>query len=283
MKKFMLLFSMLMFFGFLIAEEETPAEPLPAQTETTENSVQANTGEQTAAEETAVTENPEPAEENRPEAAEETPAEEKEKISPESDAEETAGTTKEKSENTPEENTADSYTQTGGYSTSAYKEIDKPSRIYFQPVVGMEMGASLFSFTVNLDLDVLLKQASDGTNIYFGLGVDFRYTPYLDDDHPIYELPVQLNLEFDFPTRNRNLSHAGLWFSGGIDFAFGYLSYYDYKDDFEDKDKDKIFRLRPSWGMGVNLLFRNNLALKMGFDSFYGKYPNLICAVGYRF
>jgi hypothetical protein len=38
-----------------------------------------------------------------------------------------------------------------------------------------------------------------------------------------------------------------------------------------------------AWGFGVNMLFKNDVTLKLGFDSFYGKYPDLICAAGYRF
>jgi len=161
-------------------------------------------------------------------------------------------------------------------------EKKTPQKVYFQPTVGMGIGASLLSLSVNTDLDVLLKHTDDDTNIYFGFDIDFRYTPYLDD-HPIYEVPLQLNLAFDFKTRSNNVAYVALWFSGGIDLAFGYLYYYDYNENLEDKDKDKIFKLRPAWGMGLDLLFKNNLAIKLGFDSFYGKYPNLLCAVGYRF
>lgn len=157
-----------------------------------------------------------------------------------------------------------------------------PQKVYFQPTVGMGIGASLLSLSVNTDLDFLLKHTDDGTNIYFGFDIDFRYTPYLDD-HPIYEIPLQLNLALDFKTRSNNVAYVALWFSGGINLAFGYLFYYDYDENLDGKDKDKIFKLLPAWGMGLDLLFKNNLAIKLGFDSFYGKYPNLLCAVGYRF
>ena len=158
----------------------------------------------------------------------------------------------------------------------------EPQGIYFQPSVGMGIGASIFSVVLNTDIDFLIKHTNDGTNIYFGFDIDFRYSPYLDD-HPIYEIPVQLNLAFDFKTHHPNIDYVALWFSGGINFAFGYLYYYDYDEDFDGKDKDKTFKVRPAWGMGVDLLFKNNLVLKLGFDGFYGKYPNLICAAGYRF
>ena len=44
-----------------------------------------------------------------------------------------------------------------------------------------------------------------------------------------------------------------------------------------------MFKVMPAWGLGVTMLFRNDVTLKLGFDSFYGKYPDIICAAGYRF
>ena len=161
---------------------------------------------------------------------------------------------------------------------------EKPSKMFYQLSAGLGLGASIFSFRINNDIDFLLKHTKGGTNVYLGLEVDFRYSPYIDD-HSIYEIPLQLNFIFDFPLRHHNISRVAIWFSGGIDLAIGYLSYYDY-DDYElddGKDRDSHFKVLAAWGFGVNLLFKNDVTLKLGFDSFYGKYPDLVCVAGYRF
>ena len=161
---------------------------------------------------------------------------------------------------------------------------EKPSKMFYNPSAGLGIGASIFSFRINNDFDFLLKHTDGGTDVYLGLEIDFRYSPYIDD-HSIYEIPIQLNFLFDFPLSNKNVKRLSLWFSGGIDLAIGYLSYYDYDDDYDDdgKDRDSRFKLMAAWGMGVSMLFHNDVTLKLGFDSFYGKYPDLVCVAGYRF
>ena len=128
---------------------------------------------------------------------------------------------------------------------------EKPSKMFYQPSVGIGIGASIFSLRINNDIDFLLKHTKDGTNVYMGLEIDFRYSPYLDD-HSIYEIPIQVNLAVDFPLVHKNISRLALWFSAGIDLAIGYLFYYDYDDDNWDdsKDRDTMFKVMPAWGMG---------------------------------
>lgn len=256
------------------SETEKPVENQPAEPQNTANGSQPETAAQ---EETSPAEQPQAEEaKTEPQPAEQTP-EDKTAAKPET-------------EQKPAEEPAQAQTEEPASEPAAcdcshaeqQKDKKEPQGIYFQPTVGMGIGASIFSIVLNTDLDFLLKHTNDGTNIYFGFDIDFRYSPYLDD-HSIYEIPVQLNLAFDFKTNHHNIDYVALWFSGGIDFAFGYLFYYDYDEDFDGKDKDKIFKVRPAWGMGVDLLFKNNLVLKLGFDGFYGKYPNLLCAAGYRF
>ena len=160
---------------------------------------------------------------------------------------------------------------------------EQPSKVFYQLSAGIGLGASLFSMRLNNDIDFLLKHTKNGTNFYMGLEIDFRYSPYIGENS-IYEIPIQANIMFDFPLNHRNLSRIALWFSAGVDMAFGYPSYYyDYDDDVDEKDCGTIFKAMAAWGFGVNMLFKNDVTLKLGFDSFYGKYPDIICAVGYRF
>lgn len=177
------------------------------------------------------------------------------------------------------------HTETKENEAESASKDDKHPVMFYQPSAGLGIGGSIFSLRVNNDIDFFLKRMSDGTDIYMGLEVDFRYS-YLEN-HSIYEVPFQLNFLFDFPVKHRTIKRIGLWFSGGIDLAVGYLFYYNYGLDFynkhDNKERDSIFRIRAAWGLGANMLLHKDLTLKLGFDSFYGIYPDLIFAVGYRF
>ena len=287
MKKFTLFFALLLFFGVLTAEE-VQNEPVAAQTE-----------EKAAAEETKPAEPAKPAEESE-QAEEKQPETEAKEESAEVETvpeieekqPEVASEEAEPQETAPAEEAKEEVAQPQQVTmeeakTAETQEEEKPSRVFYQLSAGLGIGASIFSFRINNDIDFLLKHTKGGTNVYLGLEVDFRYSPYIDD-HSIYEIPLQLNFMFDFPLRHHNISRLALWFSAGVDLAIGYLSYYDYDDDewgdtYDDKDRDSHFKLMAAWGFGVNMLFRNDVTLKLGFDSFYGKYPDIICAAGYRF
>lgn len=275
MKKFFLFFMIFMLFGVLSAQEaqEGPAasqnEPAVAAEET------GNAGEAAAENQEAEAQNQE--EEKVPEMTEAPAQEESSETKSETSAQPEpapAETENKKEDVQPEPEKVSA-------SEPVLKE-EKPSRMFYQPSVGLGIGASIFSLRVNNDFDFLLKHARGGTDVYMGLEIDFRYSPYLDD-HAVYEIPVQLNMMFDFPVKHRNIKHLALWFSAGIDLAFGYLFYYDYDHYDEGKDRDTLFKVMAAWGFGVNMLFHNDITLKLGFDSFYGKYPDIICATGYRF
>ena len=292
MKKTFLFFVIFMIFGVLAAQEEENVqsveqnEPAAAAEEVKEND------EAVPAEA--------PAAENQESEAKEAPREEEKvpEITGQPNEPEQKGTKNEtpaQPEEAPAEDTKEKPVQPETVETPAELERaetyacepvikdEKPSKVFYQPSVGFGIGASIFSLRVNNDIDFLLKHTKDGTNVYMGLEIDFRYSPYLDD-HSIYEIPVQLNFLFDFLVKHRNIKRLAMWFSAGVDLAFGYLFYYDYDDDWDDdKDRDSRFKVVPAWGLGVTMLFKNDVTLKLGFDSFYGKYPDLICAAGYRF
>lgn len=269
MKKFFLFFVIFMFFGVLTAQEEAGEQTAE------ENGSAAAAGEAVQSEEAVPAEVP--AEENKESEAQSRP----ETVAAEPEKQDAAVQEEKTEEPEPEKCVCDCPTCP---ETKTVQEEEKPSKMFYQPSAGLGIGASLFSLRVNNDFDFLLKHTPGGTNVYMGLEVDFRYSPYLDN-HSVYEIPIQLNMMFDFPVRHHNVKRLSLWFSAGIDLAFGYLYYYDYHDDNWDdgKSRDSMFKLMAAWGFGVNLLFHNDVTLKLGFDSFYGKYPDLICAAGYRF
>ena len=284
MKKIFLLFAIFMFFGVLTAQE-AQNEQAAAQTEEKAAAEEVKEGTEAAPEEAPAAENQEteaqntPQEEKtEPEAAEKQPEPEPEEAKTETPVQPAAPAEPAKTE------PAQPETAAAQSACEPVQQEEKPSKMFYQPSIGVGVGASIFSLRINNDIDFLLKHTKDGTNVYMGLEIDFRYSPYLDD-HAIYEIPIQVNLAVDFPVVHRNISRLALWFSAGIDLAIGYLFYYDYDDDDWDdsKDRDTMFRVMPAWGMGVTMLFKNDVTLKLGFDSFYGKYPDIICAAGYRF
>ena len=281
MKKIISFFALFLFAGIISAQEVLNEPVTPSE--------EVEKGGEGAPEEAPAAENQESEAQNAPSEAEtapepvqESPVEDQKQaepgeckcdcpVCPEIPAETAVGETKRNTE-TKE-----------GEAESDLKE-DKPSKMFYQPSVGIGIGASIFSLRVNNDFDFLLKHTKSGTNVYMGLEIDFRYSPYLDD-HSVYEIPLQVNFLFDFPVYHRTIKRLALWFSAGVDLAFGYLFYYEYdNDEWNDgKNRDTLFKVMAAWGFGVNMLFKNDVTLKLGFDSFYGKYPDIICAAGYRF
>ena len=284
MKKIFLLFVIFMFLGVLTAQE-AQNEPAADQNEPAVSSEEVKNGSEAAPAEAPAAENQETEAQNAPQEEKTEPEAAEKPAEPEPEEAETetpvqAAAPAEPAKTEP----AQPETAAAQSACEPAPEEEKPSKMFYQPSIGIGVGASIFSLRINNDIDFLLKHTKDGTNVYMGLEIDFRYSPYLDD-HAVYEIPIQVNLAVDFPVVHRNISRLALWFSAGIDLAIGYLFYYDYDDDNWDdsKDRDTMFKVMPAWGMGVTMLFRNDVTLKLGFDSFYGKYPDIICAAGYRF
>ena len=285
MKKIFLLFVIFMLFGVLTAQE-AQNEPAAEQKEPSAAQEEVKEGAEAAPAEAPAAENQETEAQNAPQ-EEKTEPETTEKPAEPEPKETKTGTQVQPAASAEPAKTAPAQPQQAAAEepkTAENPEDDQPSKMFYQLSAGLGLGASIFSFRINNDMDFLLKHTKGGTNVYLGLEIDFRYSPYIDD-HSIYEIPLQLNFMFDFPLRHHNISRIALWFSGGIDLAFGYLSYYDYDDGELDngEDRDSHFKVLAAWGFGVNMLFKNDLTLKLGFDSFYGKYPDLICVAGYRF
>ena len=284
MKKFFLFFVIFML-SCLLSAQEGENEPAAEQNEPAAAAEDAGEETGTAAEEVPAAENQDAEAQNAAQKEEAVPEIEEKPAgaAPEEAKKETPAQPAEAPAETAAEEPAKSETAQQPASEPVVKD-EKPSKMFYNPSAGLGIGASIFSFRINNDFDFLLKHTAGGTDVYLGLEIDFRYSPYIDD-HSIYEIPLQLNFLFDFPLTNRNVKRLALWFSGGVDLAFGYLSYYDYDDEYDDdgKDRDSRFKLMAAWGMGVTMIFHNDVTLKLGFDSFYGKYPDLVCVAGYRF
>lgn len=158
----------------------------------------------------------------------------------------------------------------GGVSESE----EPPSKFYIQPALGVGTGMSVFRTNATLDIDFLLKQSKNARG-YMGFDIDLRYMTIVWDGDA--ELALQLNAVIDVNVTDPRMKSVSFWGSAGL------LLYFDKDDDDYKSWGGYSLVLRPAWGVGTDLVFRNGMILKIGIDGFQGKYPDLTLAVGYRF
>lgn len=163
--------------------------------------------------------------------------------------------------------------ENGGSETAAETE-NASKKFYIQPALGVGTGLSLFRTTAALDIDFLLIDSS-GINLYMGFDIDFRYMTVWSN---LIELALQANAVADIDLKNQpHLKSVSVWVSLGL------LLFFD-KDEIDEYCwSDYFLVLRPAWGIGTDLVFKNGMILKLGLDGFLGFYPDLTVAVGYRF
>ncbi|MBQ3369217.1 hypothetical protein IJG44_10000 [bacterium] len=166
--------------------------------------------------------------------------------------------------------------ESGGSETAAETE-DAPKKFYIQPALGVGTGFSLLRTTAALDIDFLLKRFdSSDINLYTGFDFDFRYMTVFWWN--IIELALQANVVVDIDLKNQpHLKSVSVWASLGLLLLFD-------KDEVDEYYwSDYFLVLKPAWGFGTDLVFKNGMVLKLGLDGFLDKYPDLTVAVGYRF
>ena len=164
----------------------------------------------------------------------------------------------------------------------------KPQIFYFAPSVGIITGMPLlFSAFVDMNGDFLVYHAEKGHNIYLGLDFGLRYIRAAEDysademrEH-VAGFPLQVNIVFDFKRHNPQVDYISFWISGGVDLMYWQEKEWDY--NMKQDVKRHFFEVSGAYGIGLDLIFRNNIVLKFGFESFQGIYPNLMIALGYRF
>ncbi|MBQ4437442.1 hypothetical protein II898_01060 [bacterium] len=149
----------------------------------------------------------------------------------------------------------------------------EPKKFYIQPALGFGTGLSLYRFTAALDADFLVARR-EKINYYVGLDIDARFSYYIGSDPR--EIAVQANVVFDFLRDDPNLRSASLWISAGIDLIF-------IRDMIDGDYEDYVFEYSQAWGLGVDMIFKNYVVLKLGIDGLVGIWPDLTIAVGYRF
>ena len=132
-----------------------------------------------------------------------------------------------------------------------------------------------FSSGLDFDFKVFSKPYGAGAgNLFVGFGFDLRYFLksgedglHHDEEYKDYcssaknnliNIPIQLNIGYEFKISNPTLRYIGLWFSPGFSFD---MDIYNHGDD----DKDLFFTISFSWEAYMNMVFKNGMLLNIGF------------------
>lgn len=158
---------------------------------------------------------------------------------------------------------------------------------YIVPVLGFFAGLSGWGLSLTANVDFRIKNS----NIYLGFDTGFssRITEFEDNMALDIKMmiPLRTNIAFGLPSANHpHVKFTAVWFSAGIDFIF-------YEDDdqnygaayalYADECGGYKFYIHPDIGMGVDLVFKHNVVLKLGIDYIFYVIPDLIMGIGYRF
>jgi len=133
-----------------------------------------------------------------------------------------------------------------------------------------------FSSGLDFDFKVFSKPYGAGAgNLFVGFGFDLRYflktgeygfAHWNDYDgrerdyvkNNLINIPIQLNLGYEFKINNSTLRYFGLWFSPGFSFDLDIC-------DYDEGDKDLFFTISFSWEAYMNMIFKNGMLLNIGF------------------
>ena len=170
---------------------------------------------------------------------------------------------------------------------SEEKDEKKPDCFYFEPSLGIKTGLPiLLSAVLDMSLDFLVYSREQRPNIYLGLNLGLRYSPIGDvandgEDKNRLDFPFQAKISFDFKRNRRHVDYVSCWLSGGAN-----LMWWQETRWINQKQKEiteSSWKFTAAYGFGLDLVFKNNVVLKFGFDSFRGIWPEPVIAVGYRF
>ena len=160
--------------------------------------------------------------------------------------------------------------------------------VFVTPTVGFGGGWPLW-MTVNAGVDISFTTAVP--NFQVGLDLAFRVNPTLKGEygHTTFFIPVKAKLRYDFPVKNDHIKFVGLWAAAGVNV----ISAVPDKDaemffDIGHRQSDNEYYtfLRFTWGLATDLVFKNNMVLRLGF---YDALPieflplHFNAEIGYRF
>ncbi len=168
---------------------------------------------------------------------------------------------------------------------------EKLDSIYSAPTLGLFAGLLGWGASFSINADFLIKN----TNIYLGLdtGFSYRITEFFDNmasDSIFMRIPARANIAFGLPSGTHpNVKFTAIWFSAGIDLWINSKPEYDDDGDMENilvylnKYDGYSFILFPNIGIGVDLVLKYSLVLRIGIDYCFYMMPDLVVGLGYKF
>ena len=179
--------------------------------------------------------------------------------------------------------------QTKSCSCSKEKNDKKPDCFSFEPSIGIKTGLPiLVSAVLDMSFNCLVYSREQTPNIYLGLNLGLRYSPFgeeLNDteDKNRLDFPFQAKISFDFKRNRRHVDYVSFWLSGGANLMWWQGTHWIRESNDYVKITESSWKFTAAYGFGLDLLFKNNVVLKFGFDSVRGIWPEPVVAVGYRF
>ena len=155
---------------------------------------------------------------------------------------------------------------------------EKPEFFYFQPLLEGRVG---IINEIGLGFDIGFHVAStDVAHIYAGFSA--RAVTYVGDAN--MDLLLLPKLDFNFKLKDKYLDWIAFWFGIGAEFYAMQSAVYTVEHDgYWIPDINFDFSGLPAWGIGVDLIFKNYVVLKLGVSTFALMYPELMLGLGYRF
>jgi opacity protein-like surface antigen len=122
--------------------------------------------------------------------------------------------------------------------------------------------ANQFGVTVGIDIVGSVWETSVG-NLYMGSDIAFEYWVPTKHEHGakaihVMRVPLQGYISYEFNVNGGSLKAVGPYFSAGMG-----LNFVSTEEKFFGKDPD-VFKPSFRWGVGVNLAFSSNWAIKTG-------------------
>jgi len=176
--------------------------------------------------------------------------------------------------------------------TQTNEEIAQPKEKWWfiTPTAGTGWGSPI-GLTVNAGIDFSFRIIG---GFQIGFDVNPKFTPVFHtgkDLHEIYFLPVKWKIRYDFPVKSPGLKFVNLWAAAGINLIWAvpdkdadlFLNLGNRESEYDDK---YYFYKRFTWGLAVDLIFKNNMVLRLGlYDALPIPYfpLQLNTEIGYRF
>ena len=162
--------------------------------------------------------------------------------------------------------------------TTDSSDVKSKELFYFQPLLEGRVG--IFN-EIGLGFDTgFLVASTEVSDIYTGFSA--RAVTNVGD--AMVSLLFLPKLDFNFKLKDKYLDWIAFWFGLGAEFYFDQSAVYTSEDKVHwIPDVNFSVSFSPAWGIGVDLIFKNYIVLKLGVSTFALLYPELMLGLGYRF